>query len=418
MFTHKILAATALFAAIATPALADCPVTATEAQEILRAFPAAEAAERSNRLTDALDLYVKAQGFLCDGNPNAAQAARRAAALSLPFAKAAEQRGTFDEAFRRYEQGGHYGLADRALLSHLRRHPDDVSLVGRHISHFAQRSLASFAENHRDQLAAAGAYLSDATLRSELEAMPTRGIERAMTREAAAFDERYLAERVRLVQARPEPDADNMAAMQSAIAAEEAFRKKWPGDLVKQAQEQLLLARQWAAIVPDGEALRTRTDEATRARAESRASILIEKYAGAPEMLEAAADYYRSLEHLTPAESRVTRVRSRAATLGDRARAEGRFTLAIDYYDVAGLSEKAELVRAQRQEAVMQRARPAIDEARRAAEAIAAQFGDPAVVDAMKKEAEAARAAAEAAKAAPASRTKGTADLERELGLR
>ena len=145
MSLHRLIAAAVLVAAAATPSFADCPVTAQEAKEILAALPAAQAAERAGRVNDALALYVKAQGFLCDGNPNAADAARRAAALALPLAASAEKDGRLADAFELYEQGGHYAAADRTLMALLRRSPDDVALVGRHIHHFQQRSVPSFA---------------------------------------------------------------------------------------------------------------------------------------------------------------------------------------------------------------------------------------------------------------------------------
>lgn len=419
--TMRLLATAALFTATAASASADCPVTQKETQEILRAFPAAQAAEKANRPKDALVLYAQAQGYLCDGNPNAAAAARRAAVLAPPLAKVAEQQGAFEEAFELYEQGGHYAAADRALMALLRQRPDDVALVGRYITHFENRALASFAENHQPQIAAAGAYGVDAALRTELAAMPAKGIERALAKEKTSFDERYLAERMRLVQSRPEPSPANMEAVQAAMAAEQAFRQKYPVDLVQQAQEQLRLARRWASIAPQGDTLVTQVDARTLAQAEARAATLAASYAGAPEFLEAAASYYGSVDHLKPAEARIAQLKKQASLLGDQARGRARYALAIDYYSFAGLSEKADATRAQQRQAAMQQMQPEIDAARKAAETIAGQF-DPATVEALKRQAAAAQAAAAAAAAGvttrPAARDKQTADMERELGLR
>jgi hypothetical protein len=414
MIRHHVVAAAIVCAAVSNPAFADCPVTAQEAKEVRQAYGSAQAAERAGRHEDALALYLKAQGFLCDGNPNAADAARRAAALARPLATSAEQQGRLADAFEVYEQGGHFAAADRALLALLRKTPDDVALVERHVRHFQHRALPSFAQNHADQLAAAGPYTPDDTLRRELEAMPARGLERALAKESAAFNDQYLAERVRLVQGRPEPTPAAMDAVQRAVAAEQAFGQKWKTDLVKEAQDQLTLVRRWAALGDD--ALRSRGEAQALALAESRAATLAAKYAGAPELLEAAATYYRSVDHLRPSATRVAQVAAQARTLGDQARAQGRFTLAIAYYDVAGADDRAEATRAeQQQQRAMRQVQPEVDAARRAAEALAAQY-DAATVEAMRKQAETARDAA--AKAKPASRTQETADLERELGLR
>jgi trimeric autotransporter adhesin len=419
---HRLLAAGAIVAATVSPAFADCPVTAQETRETLAAFPAAQAADRAGRTKEALALYVKAQGFLCDGNPNAADAARRAAALALPLATSAEKEGHLADAFDLYEQGGHYAAADKALMALLRRSPDDVALVGRHIRHFQQRSVPSFAVNHANEIRAAGPYAPDAALRRELEAMPAQGVERALASEAVAFDEQYLAERLRLLQGRPEPSPANLDAMQAAMRAEEAFHRRWPADLVKQSQDLLSRARQWAALATDDGALRDSTDARTLARAEQRAATLVGQYAGAPDLLEAAGNYYRGVDHLKPAAPRVAQIGAQAATLGDQARAKGRLALALDYYRVAGADDRAAAVRAQQQQAALQQAQPEIDAARRAAEAMAAQYADPATVEAMRKEAAAAQAAVAQQKAATkpksASREQEKADLERELGLR
>ncbi len=132
-------------------------------------------------------------------------------------------------------------------------------------------------------------------------------------------------------------------------------------------------------------------------RAEARAAALEDKYADAPELLEAAADYYRSVDRLTPAAPRLARITARAMALGDQSKAKGRLTLATAYYRLADADDKAEAIRAQQQAQAMQQAQPDIDAARKMAEEMKAKF-DPATVEMMKKQAEAMRQALEAAK--------------------
>lgn len=416
MRTYRLFTSVALLALSASTAFADCPITQEEIKATLRAFPAAQAAERASRPKEALALYVQAQGPTCDPNPNAVAAARRAAALAPPLAAAAEQKGQWADAFELHEQGGHYAAADRALMQLLRRHADDVKLVGQHYQHFRQRAEGSFAANNRAQLAAAGPYVLDEALKRELEAMPSKGIERAMAKETSSFNELYLAERMRLTQSRPEPGYNAVAAMQSAMEAEQTFRQKWPADLVKQSQEQLQLARQWASLASN-DALQRSTDAQTLARAESRAATLTSKYAGAPEFLDAAADYYRSVDHLKTVAPQLAKITAQATTLGDQAQARGKLTLAIAYYEVADADDKADAARAQQRQVAMTQAQPDIDAARKAAEAMAAQF-DPATVERMRKEAQAMKAAIEASKKSQPARAQEKSDLERELGIK
>ena len=91
--------ATAAFALLTgANAFADCPITQEEIKATLRAFPAAQAAEKAGKHGQALALYVAAQGPTCDPNPNAAAAATRAAALASPLAAAAEKSGDWANA--------------------------------------------------------------------------------------------------------------------------------------------------------------------------------------------------------------------------------------------------------------------------------------------------------------------------------
>jgi hypothetical protein len=380
----------------AANAFADCPITQEEIRATLRAFPAAQAAEKAAKPKEALALYVAAQGPTCDPNPNAIAAATRAAALAGPLAAAAEQRRAWAEAFELYEQGGHYAAADRALMQLLRANQDDVTLVRQHLQHFGHRALPSFAANNRHQIAAAGPYVLDQALRRELEAMPKQGVDRALAKEATLFSDAYLAERMRLTATRPEPSYNNMSAIQATVAAEQAFQQKYPSDPVKASLQQLRLAREWASLSGD-EALMKATDAQTLARAEARATALETRYADAPELLEAAADYYRSVDQLTPAAPRLARIAARAMALGDQSKAKGKLTLATAYYRLADADDKAEAIRAEQQQNAIQQAQPSIDAAMKMAEEMKAKF-DPATVEAMKKQAEAMRQAIEAAR--------------------
>lgn len=195
---------------------------------------------------------------------------------------------------------------------------------------------------------------------------------------------------------RPEPGYTAMASMQATMAAEQAFQQKYPNDPMKQSLEQLQLARQWASLSGD-DALIKASDAERLARAEARATTLQSKYAEAPELLGAAADYYRSVDNLSPAASRLAKITTQAMTLGDQSKARGKLTLAIAYYRLADADDKAEALRAQQQQQAMHQAQPDIAAAMKMAEEMKAKF-DPATVAAMRKQAEAMRQAIEAAR--------------------
>jgi hypothetical protein len=111
-------------------------------------------------------------------------------------------------------------------------------------------------------------------------------------------------------------------------------------------------------------------------------------------------------------------VRTQALKLGDEANGKNRYTLAADYYEVADADDKADAVRERGRQVSMQKMQPSIDQARKQAEAFQKQYGDPAKVAEMQKQAQATRAAMQAQQAASKSNNKkSAADLEKELGL-
>lgn len=443
----RYVAALAVLASLttATNALADCPVYA-EMQETKAAFHKAVAAEKAGRLKEALALYVRAgeRGAWCSGeadgdNVNVMAAAQRAAAIALPLAKAAEQKGNLREALDLYEQGAYLGPADRVRLAIARANADDVGVVEHALD--VARKRESYASSIPAGIAAAGPYKQDAALVAELKSMPMKGAERALTREATAFNEQYLNDFVQLVQARPEPKGDIQSLMQNAASAasvdapERVFLQKWPNDLLEQSRAALAKADEWARIgsatgAYHDAAVRTTIETCTRERARQRAATLARVYNGAPELLEAAKAYYKlgyaregahsdadAARADAERERAIDQVNAQASTLGDGAERRGRFTLAIGYYGVAGADAKKRAVEERQRQTMLTQAEPDIAAAR----ALAATLSDPAVVAAMKQQAQAARAAAAAAqKQKPSDKdsAKSASDLERELGLR
>ncbi|MFO7276089.1 MAG: hypothetical protein DIU56_003550 [Pseudomonadota bacterium] len=412
---RSILAGVMIAAALAaSPAVrADCAADSTVA-DVRRAHAKGEEHERAGRMPEALYAYVKAQDYTCDPNPVEADAAKRAAALSLPLASEAEKKGDLETAFDLYERGGHYAAADRVLMARLRANPDDTVLVARALQHFRNRALPAFQSNNRVRLAAAGAYTPDAALLAEVTSWPAQAAERAFEREAKLFHTQYLAERVKLEQSRPD-DPTDIAALQSAGAREQAFVTRWPEDPLEASRRQLGLVHIWAGMISD-RAVSERLAQRVSEIATQRAALLVQKYREAPSLLDAAMAYH-GVAAGDPGlfEQRAGEVKRLALWLGDQAKSHGRYTLAAAYYEVADAKDRAEAMRETQRQLALQKMQPRIEQAQRAAQDLARSLGDPAQVSELRRQAEEARKAIEQSRSSQPA--KSADDLERELGL-
>ena len=416
---HKITIAALLFGTLllAGTAFADCP--GPFARDMKRAYENAKAADSQGKKEDALFFYHGAEGSVCENvNPYEADAAKRAAPLGLELGTVAEKRGDFDRARQLYEAGGHFAAADRVFMMEIRLKADEPGSYQSALEHFNNRRERWFIENNSAALKVTGAYAPDAKLIAEVDAMPAKGIEHTTQKEAANFNEDYLHDFVQVAQARPD-DGTNANELQRAISASQAFAQKWNAvEYIKVSRKELETLRLWGLTVRD-----PKTAAAVAAKvaqlSEQRAATLRQKYFGAPELLEDAMTYY----HVpgtdnAKAESQVASVRAQALKLGDEANAKNRYTLAMAYYGVADADDKAKAVEERARQATMQKMQPSIDQMRKQADALQKEFGDPAKVAEMQRQAEAARKAMQEQQAgAKANNKKGAADLEKELGL-
>jgi len=372
-------------------ALADCG--GATLSEVTQAFQRAQALEREGKQRAALDAYVRAQDYACEANPNEAAAAQRAAALSLPLAKAAEQQGDSRAAFDIYEAGGHYQAADRALIASLQANPDSPQLFEQVRTHFEHRALPAFESNNAVRLKITGAYRVNPKNISDLLAMPAQGVERALQKDAAVFNEQYLREYVQLIESQPELSTD-MSAVQRSVAAHQAFAQKWPqhtgDDAFRASRDALTVLRQWAGVTRDADLSRS-AERAFVERIEAHVAVLTQRYSGAPKLLEAAMDYARMrTENYAAIDAQVAKIKSQASRLADQAGSKGRYQLAADFYSVADQDDKAQAMRDRQRQVAMQNMQPSIDAMQRQAEQLRAQFS-PETVKAMQAQAEAMR---------------------------
>lgn len=353
-----------------------------------RHFETARALERDGKKNQALLSYHAAVGYACENNnPYEMDAAKRAAVLGLELGQAAEKEGDFARAFDLYEAGGQFALADRMFIEVIRADQDNPGSYQRALEHYRNRE-GSFYSNNAAALKVTGDYKVDPKYMAEVQDMPKRGVERAAERERAAFNEQYLREYVQLIQSRSE-SAGDFAAMQRAGDAHVAFAQKWKDpEPMKTSRDALQTMRRWGATGGD-DAWRKSVDARVASLAEQRATLLRDKFHGAPKLLEDAMDYYRVLGSGSNIGGKLTAIRSQAKQLAAAADANQRYTLAAEYYSVAGDDANAQAMRDKQQQYAMQSMQPQIDAARQQAEALQKQFSDPAVIEAMKKRAQA-----------------------------
>jgi hypothetical protein len=409
-------------ALLCPPAFADCDGTNDDAKRLLAEGKAAEAQGKKQQ---ALFKYQAATGYFCENvNPYAPEAAKRAAPLGLELGAAAEKAGELDSAKQLYEAGGHYAAADRVFMQTVRADADNAGIYEAAVSHFNNRREQWFYSNNKAAHAAVPGYKPDPKLLAEVDAMPARALERLTKKEAAAFNEQFLRDYVQTVQAMPDDPTDS-AGMQRALATHQTFVEKWKGeDLVKTSRETLRALRFWALKSHDPEFANT-VNARTSQLVMLRASTLREKYNAAPKLLEDAIDYYHVLgTEDSKARAEIAATRAQALKLGDEASAKQRLALAANYYSAANQPEKARAARERNQQLVMQKMQPSIDQARKQAEEMQKQFGDPAKVEEMRRQAAAAAKAmqehqgsAQTQAARKEANRKSAEDLEKELGL-
>ena len=417
---HKITTAALLLGALlsAGTAFADCP--GPFVRDMKRAYDNAKASESLGKKEDALFFYHGAQGSVCENNnPYEADAAKRAAPLGLELGAAAEKRGDLDKARQLYEAGGHFAAADRVFMQSIRPNANEPGAYKSGKDHFYTRTETWFAQNNAAALKVTGAYTPDPKFIAEINAMPARGIEHALQKEAANFNEELLRDYVQVVQAQPD-DPTDAKALQRMISAQQAFSQKWKREgSAKTSQEALQTLRTWSQTVEDKKLAATVAAKVVQI-SEQRATTLRQKYFGAPQLLREAMDYYYlPASDNSTVEPKVAAVRAQALKLGDEANAKDRYGLAGSYYDVADADSKADAVRERGRQVAMKKMQPSIDQMRKQADAVQKEFSDPAKVAEMQKQAQAAQKAIQAQQqaGAKASNRKGAADLEKELGL-
>lgn len=402
---------------VVSEAQADCAADATLA-DTQRAYAKAQQFERDGNKASAFANYVAAQEGTCEANPIETAAAKRAAALALTLGAAAERQGNFERAFEIYDSGGQYTAADRVLMAWVRSQQDSRAVFEKARQELDYRALPAFQSNNAVRLGVTAAYRPNPLHLAEVLAVPGIGAQRALQKEMAAFNEQYLRDYMRLIQMRPDDPTDG-GAMESFMNAQQEFsRTHTYEDPIKASRYALEQVQSWEAATFD-QAVAARIRALRQQRLEQRIVLLTKSFAGAPEYLEAAKDYQRALRLDDAAtKARLASVKAQAARLGDEAKANGRYTLAAEYYEVADDDAKAAAVRETQQKLALNKMQPSIDQMKKQAEEMQKQFGDPAKVQAMREQALAMQKNLQQQRKTNAgNKAKSAAELEKDLGI-
>lgn len=404
---------------LACTAKAEC-VSASNIQDIRKAYAEGEAHEAAGRAAEAIEAYLRAQQPLCTGtNPVDVQAARRAAPLAQKLAQEAERKGKLigyidpygkkvaNDAFHMYEAGGYFAEADRILLQALKARPDDVELYAFAQTHFMERSEAGFHEIHRPRLQAVGAYRLDQRQYDEVMAKPEQNLLRLLEEEKKLFDEAYLRDFAELLRHQEQMSMSmDSAAIQQAQATEHKFRSKWQRDLVEESQDKLQLARQWLGYAQSSsEPLMAKLEQ----RALERADLLLNRYATTPQLLENAMEYSQFAE----SDKYIEAVVHKARQLGKEAMAASRYQAAEHYFQIASDEEAVTLamekLEEQKEQLAADMRSPYVDQT----EAIRHLMSNPALQEAMRQKVEQLMQSMQK----PGDYDRQRAELEQALGL-
>lgn len=401
-------------------AVADC--AGGSIAEVRQAYANAQKFESRQQFEAALAAYVEAQEYICEKNPYELDAAKKAAALAATLGAAAERKGNLEAAHRFYEAGALYSKSDAALVAWTRSMPDDPAKFADARAHFENRAYESFRSNNALRLSITGAYTVDPAHVASIKTMPAIGVERALKQESEAFDETYLRDYVAVIGTRIEygedgaPSPLDQTALSRTSQAHEAFARKWPEEPLKKSRARLETLYRWGEVSRDTE-LTAAVRKSYRERIDRHVDLMVQRYSGAPKLLDEAIDYVRLLAvEGASVDGRVKSIQLVASKLGDNSQSRKRFSIAAEYFDVADDEVRAQTAQDMLKQAMQAKLQPSMDAMQRQAAQIQAQFSDPERIKAMKAQAEAARTGLQQQ---PASRkqSKSADDLEKELGL-
>jgi hypothetical protein len=304
--------------------------------------------EKSGSYWLALRAYVEAQRYSCDNQNHLTglRAAEKAAALAKrAVVDPLREKRWFDSTeiqpgvFQWHELGGHFNLADDALISALKQSSQNMELVNFALLHFSARNLATFASNRQLAIRAAGPYQLNPENYRFVTQLPKKNVSLWISKVSAHITDEYLGARQALESQQFKPGINVQQALQIQQQHSQ-FQQQWGGDRLAQALADLDKASDWQRLEPDA---RQATElqqqiDVTRTNLANR----IMRFADAPSLLETAKDIY-----LRANESRlVNKSKVVAKSKGDAAMEVEQFAKAAEFYRIADMFAEENLARA------------------------------------------------------------------------
>lgn len=302
----------------------DMPTT----EQLKKSFKEGEAYEKAGKIEEAYKAYNIAQTQICFENPVRDEAMKRIAPIALKLGTKAEKDGEAEKAYGIYEAGRHYAAADRMMLKIARANPEDKGIVERGLNHFRMRAYRELEKGKRQDSNPAGGYKLDMGMHNEMMSIPVSNGKKALDAESLVLTEEYLSEYQALQNSRPQLPTLDPAVLKKLAGAERAFADKWQGDRISESLKALEKAASWFNMVQEEKELWALLKE----RYAKRASLIIERYYGAPEILGRADEYFRFRDDTN---KKLDELRAKAKTLGDKAFEKGRYLDAREYYSIA-----------------------------------------------------------------------------------
>jgi hypothetical protein len=318
--------------------IADC--VGVSAAAVQQHFSHGEQKAAAGKLRNALDSYVLAQAYVCDGNKLEHTAATRAAAIAKQLAPNLEKTGKLQEAFEVYEAGGYFKEADRVMLAMLEMNPDDYDLYAQALEHFNNHQQPAFQTNNRVRIAVTGDYHADNAIYNKLLQIPVAAVERLLKRESDALPDAFLRDREQL-DVKIGAAATNPALLMQLQQEDARLRARWGNDRFADSLHILGDARTWANRNPD-QAQQQRGLGNVNARMIQRGDQLVKSYSAAPALLEQAMNYYIDAQ----AQDRVANLKTTSHKLGETAMQKQHYMVAAIYLDLAEETEQSDEARA------------------------------------------------------------------------
>lgn len=408
----------ALFALV-MPAIAFADCAGENATDKKRHYQQALAFQAKADDWGAAQAFNRAVGYVCAGEKNTVEkdAAERAAEIGLRRGKKASQTKQLLNtespqlsAYHWFELGGHFAMADDALINGLKQSAYDVRTVRMAIEHFDNRELTAFNSNNAAKIAATQAYRTDPKHSDLVRKIPGQQVERGFARLDKLLDPAFLQKKAELERKQLVLKPGDMAGAAKLQRESTAFHQRWSNDPLRAMQDGYSEVHAWIQLVrsPEREQLETRRLKHMNALGRS----LMGNYSSSPDLMNEAMNYFRESQD----EAMQKHIRQAALKEARKAESEQHYRLAASLYQLADeyeLAEQADQKAGEQTEQASDAMVPSMAEMLE----LQKQFNDPEAIKAMQAQAMEMQKQIQAQQKAGKSSDQETDELADELGL-